>query len=133
MSAMRASRKPSSSNTRLAASTSRARVSAPLRERGAVGSLGAAEARTISGLLEARAQERQALRIGGDLVERGGDELGRDVGLVRGGSQRVEVEPVQLGRVLAEHHAYLALGNLREREPHVLARVGVAALVMRIV
>ena len=47
--------------------------------------------------------------------------------------QRLEIEAVQACRVLAEHHADLLRIDVGEREPHVLARVRVAALVVRII
>src|SRR5687767_2160194 len=102
MSEIRASRKPSSSNTFLAASSRRARVSAPLRERGVATSStsGAVADRGMSArrasALDPRALEGQTLRIGGDLVELRGDELGSDVGLVRRGPEFIEVEAVEL-------------------------------------
>src|SRR5262245_45586840 len=103
MSEMRASRKPTSSNTRLPASTSRARVSAPFRERGAASgaAIGRGELTVRMDSLETRALERQTLRVGRDLVERRGDQPGRDVRLVGERPQRGEVEPVELRCILA--------------------------------
>src|SRR5262245_4152763 len=104
MSEMRAPRNPVSSKTRLAASTSRARVSVPLRERGAIASAASADRDALTARmasLESRALERQALRVGGDLVELAGDELRCDVGLVRERAQRVEIESVELRGALA--------------------------------